>query len=169
MKLVQRIALAGIAAWVAAACAARPHDPDHSTDNMWVGEKMSDEAAERAVVAQSTLFPHHFLTGSARLTPLGERDLSILADALIERPGSIAVRRGGVDEVLFAERIASVRQGLLDRGLDPEGFELTDGLSGGSGISSEDMRQSLKASSSLGSGTSNQTSAQSSSSGVMNR
>jgi hypothetical protein len=93
-------------------------------------------------------------------------------------PGSVRARldRRDLDVARRRGRRAAGRahhlldeEGLLDRGLDPEGFELTDGLSGGSGISSEDMRQSLKASSSLGGGTTNQTSAQSSSSGVMNR
>ena len=94
------------------------------------------------------------------MTPLGERDLSILAESLLEHSGRIALRRGSEDEALYAERVVTVRQALLEWGLKPDAFELTDGLSGGAGISSVAMRETLKAATSVGTNSSSTSSSQ---------
>ena len=94
-----------------------------------------DDQARAAVVRQRALFDQHFRPGSAALSPLGERDLAILADAVAEDGGSISVRRGSAGDRLYKERVETVRDGLLAAGIDAKRIRLNDDPPGGGGTS----------------------------------
>ena len=104
---------------------------------MFVSEAIMNASIEKAVVTQHTLYPYHFVEGAAELNPLGERDLELLADHFRGRAGEINVRRGGVPDVLYEERLRVVGEGLAELGLDRNKIALADDAPGGDGISSE--------------------------------
>jgi len=121
-----------------ASTASRPEsisdDAMLDVDKRFTREPFSDQA-RAGVVRQRALFEMHFRAGSAELTPLGERDLAILADAVREDGGTISVRRGSAGERLYKARLETVRDGLLAAGIEPKRIRLDDGPPGGQGLS----------------------------------
>ncbi len=97
-------------------------------------------ADEAAVVRQSTIYPYHFESASARLNELGQRDVSILARrcgvAPGEAPAHISVRRGDTSDTLYRARLQTVRAMFAEAGVSV-GTELADDLPGGDGMRSD--------------------------------
>jgi hypothetical protein len=124
-----------------AASASRPvavtDDAMLAADKEFVREPFGDQA-RAAVVRQRALFEMHFRPGSAELTPLGRRDLAILAEAVAEDGGSISVRRGSAGEKLYTSRLETVREGLLAAGVDARRIRLDDAPPGGQGTSTSE-------------------------------
>jgi hypothetical protein len=106
-------------------------------DKHYVREPFEDQA-RAGVLRQRALFEMHFRPGSADLTPLGRRDLAILADAVEEDGGSISVRRGSAGERLYKARVETVRDGLLAAGIDARRIRIDDGSPGGDGVSTSE-------------------------------
>jgi len=105
--------------------------------NMWANQAFGDMAVRAAVVRERTLYPHHFAEGSDQLNQLGRRDLTLLADLFREQPGSLGVRRGDADEVLYQARLESVRTALELAGIDAARVDLVDRPAGGDGVGSQ--------------------------------
>lgn len=114
-----------------------PDEQMLEVDKRYVREPFEDQA-RAGVVRQRALFEMHFRPGSAELTPLGRRDLGILADAVGEDGGSISVRRGSVGERLYKARVETVREGLLAAGIDARRIRIDDGSPGGEGVSTSE-------------------------------
>ena len=108
-----------------------------AADKEFVREPFGDQA-RAAVVRQRALFEMHFRPGSAELTPLGRRDLEILAEAVAEDGGAIAVRRGSAGDRLYKSRVETVRDGLLAAGVDPKRIRIDDGPPGGAGTATSE-------------------------------
>ena len=146
-RTLPRVALALAAALIAAGCeTAPPPSKDRATigdaaqraaDQEFVREPFADQA-RRGVVRQRALFDAHFVPDSDRLSPLGRRDVAILADALRTSGGRVALRRGPIGEQLYAARVAQVRQAFVNLGIDPSRISIDDGMPGGSGSTTED-------------------------------
>jgi hypothetical protein len=111
--------------------------------DLWVGERLRRAQVQEAARAERALYPHHFVTYSERLSPLGERQLALLAVDLAAAPGELVVRRGGADERLHAARLEAVRVRLLAAGLSADGFTLADGHPAGIGVTSERVVETL--------------------------
>lgn len=121
-------------------------------ESMWTGEAIRNASLNNAIVAQHTLFPYHFETGSARLNDLGLRDLNVLCDHFAKTPGDLNVRRGPASESLYEARVKTVLDRLAEVGVQGGSVAVKDGLPGGDGISSERVIVILKGKmSSLGS------------------
>lgn len=141
------LALALVPALIAGGCeTAPPQSKDRATigdaaqraaDQEFVREPFADQA-RRGVVRQRALFDAHFVPDSDRLSPLGRRDVTILADALRTSGGRVALRRGPISEQLYAARVAQVRQAFVNLGIDPSRISIDDGMPGGSGSTTED-------------------------------
>lgn len=110
-----------------------PDDVMLEIDKRYVREPFEDQA-RAGVLRQRALFDLHFRPGSDELTPLGERDLAILAEAVEEDGGAISVRRGSTGERLYKSRVETVRAGLLAAGIDARRIRIDDGSPGGEGV-----------------------------------
>ncbi len=75
---------------------------------MWVGDAIRRASIDRAIVAQRTLYPYHFVTDAAELNDLGRRDLRALAKHYREHTGELALWRGGASETLYEARQTTV-------------------------------------------------------------
>lgn len=129
---------------LAAACSSPPRDApervrvgdemQRSADAAFVREPFDDQA-RLAVLRQRALFDHHFEPFSTRLTPLGQRDLGWLAEAVRRDGGSISLPRGGCSESLHEARVLAVTDALLTDGIAADRIEVESGAQGGRGVS----------------------------------
>lgn len=143
----RRLAIAALPALALLACeSAPPQSRNRATigdaaqraaDQEFVREPFADQA-RRGVIRQRALFDAHFVPDSDRLSPLGRRDVSILADALRESGGRISVRRGATSERLYAARVAQVKLAFVGLGIDASRIAIDDSLPGGAGSTTED-------------------------------
>jgi len=106
-------------------------------DRRFVREPFEDQMRQ-GVLRQRSLGARHFRIDSAELSDLGRRDLAILAEGMRDEGGRISVARAGVDETLYAARLARVRTALASDGIAPERIELGDGPAGGTGTFTAD-------------------------------
>lgn len=104
---------------------------------MWVGEQIRSASIDQAIWTQRTVFPYHFHAGSARLNPLGRRDLAVLSRRYLEEPGELSVRRAWVPEELHQARVEHVVAFLEAQGIGRDRVRLVDAPADGEGISSE--------------------------------
>ncbi len=108
-----------------------------ATMNRWMVEDYQSESIRGGVIAQHTLYPHHFVEYGAALNSLGERDLDILADHYRANPGELNVRREGTADALYEARLATVKQTLTAHGVDADRVTIADAQPGGPGMASE--------------------------------
>ncbi len=111
-----------------------PDDMEQAADREFVREPFADQA-RAAVIRQGALFESHFKPDSATLTSRGERDLTVLADALKQDGGRISVRRGSANDALYEKRLDTVRRMLVGLGIADNRITLDDRPPGGSGVS----------------------------------
>lgn len=97
-----------------------------------------EEQARRGVERQKTLYDYHFEPDTASLTPLGRRDIDVLAVLFRRDGGRVSVRRGPVSESLYAARVSSVRDRLVADGVDEKRIVIDDGDPGGRGVTSRE-------------------------------
>ncbi len=74
-------------------------DVQYAADQQFVKDPF-DEQARLGMVRQRTLVEADFQIDSATLSPLGRKDVTILAQAVREDGGSISVRKGYVSQEL---------------------------------------------------------------------
>jgi len=99
-------------------------------------ESLNNAAIERAIIAQHTLFPYHFVRDGAGLNELGKRDFAVLAGQLLEHTGPLNIRKGGVSAQLYEARVNHVLDQLKAAGIEAEQITISDGMPGGSGMPS---------------------------------
>jgi hypothetical protein len=99
---------------------------------------------ENAIITQHTLYCYHFVTDGEALNELGSRDLSVLARHFAKYPGTLNIQRGQANEKLYQARITCVMSSLKKAGVDADNMRLSDGMSGGDGMSSERVVTILK-------------------------
>lgn len=105
-------------------------DNDARSDtNAWMLRTYFDTQTTNGIVRQHTLFPHHFVDGTSRLTERGERDLAVLAGHYAQYEGGVLVMpRGHVPAETYAMRLESVRVALARGGVEPALVTIDDGL-----------------------------------------
>jgi hypothetical protein len=101
----------------------------------------NDTAMENAIIAQHTLYPYHFVNDSDQLNDLGKRDLSILARHFKENPGQLNINSADAGDNLYKARLAYVTAQLKKDGVNLSKLVISDGMPGGSGMSSSDVAQ----------------------------
>ena len=94
---------------------------------------------ENAIITQHTLYPYHFTANAEELNELGQRDLGVLARHFVQHPGVLNIDRGDAAEELYQKRIAHVLSGLQAAGVEMSRMEISEGMPGGSGMSSEQV------------------------------
>lgn len=111
--------------------------PDQHLVNRRLINSYNDTAIENAIISQHTLFPYHFVQNGAELNELGQRDLAVLAGHFMKHPGILNIRRQDISAELYEARINTVRERLRQAGIDVERMSISDGMPGGSGMTSE--------------------------------
>jgi hypothetical protein len=161
------LALALLAVAVAAVAAGcRSDGKDAAADTMTAEDAARDvdaalvsdvrDAAEAdGIIAQHTLYPHHFTPGSATLNSLGQRDVAVLA-AHFAAPGTggstgggggprtLNVRRGDAPDALYDARVRAVTDELSRGGIAADRVRIADGRPGGAGMESERVKLVLQ-------------------------
>ncbi len=94
-----------------------------------------DDQVRQGVIRQKAVFESQFKPDTAELTPIGQRNVHILAQAMRDSGGRIAVPRGTADGSLYRARLETVRQALAAEGIGRERIEVGDGTAGGPGTS----------------------------------
>jgi len=125
-------------AW-AALCGCQENRPEaHSGSQLdtELVKTLNHIEVENAIIAQHTLYPYHFVTGSEQLNNLGRRDFDVLARHFAEHPGTLNLRRGDTGPELYKMRLGHVLSQLKEAGVDMGRLQISDGLAGGSGMSS---------------------------------
>lgn len=122
----------------------------------WAVESPIRASVEAGVVTQSALFEYHFNQGKSSLTPVGRRDLTILARYYRGEDWTLVVRQGNASDALYATRLDAV-EAFVVTGFPSRGsLTILDGLPGGAGLASTDARRirkdSLKSTDSLSTG-----------------
>ena len=142
MKPIQRLIF--LAPLVLGACQTPQQEWDNrAIRNMWVGDHLRRASIEQATITQSTLFPYHFVGGTAQLTPLGERELKVLAKHFATSGGHLNIKRSSAADELYEARVAFVRQALNEAGVGEEQVTIGDGRPGGYGRSSDALVEML--------------------------
>jgi len=100
-------------------------------------EAYTEQAAANAVIAEFTIYPHHFVNGAAILNDLGKRDLAIMADHLKLVPGTLNLRRRDAPEPLYMQRQEAVADFLRQHDVNMANVTITDNMPGGEGMASE--------------------------------
>ena len=113
-------------------------------DGPWAADVIANASLNNAIVTQHTLYPYHFVTGTATLNDLGQRDLSVLTDHFLKAGGDLNVHRGGVPQALYDARVKTVLESLAAAGVQSGAVAVKDGLPGGEGLGSERVIVILK-------------------------
>lgn len=135
MKTIPMLILGGL---IAATTGCRSPEADmRGLDSMWSGESLRAASLNAAIVSQATLYPYHFMTGTATLNELGRRDLGVLAAYFHDHAGTLNVHRAGTAQALYDQRLATVHAALAAAGIASGQIALADGLPGGDGMESD--------------------------------
>ena len=116
-----------------------PADPEVMPGRaaQWSGDVIRAAAINKAIVRQHVIYPYHFVTDTDQLNPLGQRDLTVLADHYRAHPGALSIRRAGAEQALYDKRVVAVMDMLKSSGVATERLTVGDTAPGGDGISSE--------------------------------
>lgn len=145
MKTTTIVPIAALLLALGASCrshSAATNAPE-GAHNLWINEWYADASKDAAVIRQATVFSGQFIAGTAQLTGVGARDLKTLIAHYGEHGGAISVRRGQVSDELYAARVVTVENALLEAGV-PEGFvTIGDQRPGGDGLPSHEAAEAL--------------------------
>ena len=111
--------------------------PDERMMNTKLIHTYNDIAIQNAIISEHTIFPYHFITNAAELNGLGQRDLAVLGGHLGKYGGRLNIRRHDMSADLYEARVVAVRERLQETGIDMERISISDGMPGGSGMTSE--------------------------------
>jgi hypothetical protein len=151
MRILNKLTIAALAL-AALGCASKPQKPkevdpmanSREADALFVNS-ISDTAVNNGIIAQHTLYPYHFVSGTAKLNELGVRELAVLSDHYKTAVGPINVRKGDAGTELYQARVSTVAGALAAAGVKAENVTIKDGRAGGSGMSSESLNAGVKA------------------------
>jgi hypothetical protein len=122
-----------------------PAAPQQEATDIALVHALSDTAINNAIITQHTIFPYHFITGSADLNELGQRELAVLCDHYRIYGGPLNVRQGDAADALFQQRLSRVREVLASSGIKSTQVPVADAQPGGPGIYSARAVEILKA------------------------
>jgi len=111
--------------------------PNNHIINSQLVNTYNDIAIQNAIVSQHTLFPYHFVKNGAELNELGQKDLAALTSHFMKHPGHLNIRKQNTPGNLYDARVNLVRERLQRAGIAMERISISDGMPGGSGMTSE--------------------------------
>jgi hypothetical protein len=146
------IAVSALLAALAACHSAASGNDVEEHHGPWAGDEIQNASLNNAIVSQHTLYPYHFVAGSAELNELGARDLNVLVAHFLTAGGDLNVHRGETPEPLYESRVKTVLERLAAAGVVSSSVAVKDGLPGGEGLASERVLVILKGKMSKGTG-----------------
>ena len=129
-----------------AGCSSAPPDPtpeEKAATSAAMVERIFDQAADNAIVAEGAVYPYHFVTHAAALNELGERHVATLAAAYARNPGRLMVAQGDAPTALHTARVKVVLDALAAAGVDTARVATDSNLPGGPGINSPDAVRAI--------------------------
>jgi hypothetical protein len=136
--------ISGGLALLLAACMSQPKpqpnsvrvqdDVQREADRKFAKEPFDDQVRQ-GVIRQKAIFESQFKPDTAELTSIGQRNVHILAQAMRESGGRIAMPRGSANGTLYTARVNAVRKALAEEGIARDRVEVGDGSAGGPGLS----------------------------------
>ena len=143
MRPLIAIAICGL---VAAATGCQNNQPyvsvsneQRSASNAWTVNDLYEQQIHGAIIRQHTVYPYHFISQSADLNDLGQRDLEVLAEHFKDHPGHLNIRRGRTSDDLYGDRVATVLAALSEAGVDNESMRIADAMAGGDGMDNQEV------------------------------
>ena len=112
-------------------------NPDNHLINSQLVNTYNDIAIQNAIVSQHTLFPYHFVENGAELNELGQKDLAVLTNHFMRYSGHLNIRKQNTPGDLYNARVNMVRERLQQAGIAMKRISISDGMPGGSGMTSE--------------------------------
>ena len=141
MRKILSIFMVATAGLVATGCETARQDsltgPQRSSANAWIVESYPIRQTEAAIIRQRTIYPYHFVTGTAYLNDLGRRDVTVLARHFKDHPGSASIRHPGQDAGLLEARVDAIKSVMAQAGVTIN--LVTNGPTGGDGMASENV------------------------------
>ncbi|USN98239.1 MAG: hypothetical protein H6810_08610 [Phycisphaeraceae bacterium] len=133
---MKRILIPIIAAGLLAGCRSAPQEVSREWDddargdtNAWLMRTYFDTQTTNGITSQHTIYPHHFVDGTAELTVIGRRDIAALAEHYTRYGGGeLVMPNGGVSTELYQARVDAVRDCLRSDGADPTLVAFSDGV-----------------------------------------
>ncbi len=102
---------------------------DRAATNAWLMRTYFDDQVTNGIVTQHTIYPHHFVDGTAKLTERGRRDLAVLAGYFAENEGGVLIMpHGRTPQELYEQRVEAVRVALAGGGVEPSLVTIDDGV-----------------------------------------
>ncbi len=136
MKLYVIITM-GFCCMLFAGCSEVEQNQNRHLINSELINTYKDTSVQNAIISQHTLYPYHFVNNSAELNELGLRDIAVLSAHFAQNPGQLNIRHDSVSTNLYADRINFVLDKLKEAGINTKQVNITDGMPGGSGITSD--------------------------------
>ena len=136
MKLYVVITM-GFCCMLFAGCSEMEQNQNRHLINSGLINTYKDTSVQNAIISQHTLYPYHFVNNSAELNELGLRDIAVLSAHFDRNPGQLNIRHGNVSTDLYVDRIDFVLDKLKKAGINTRKIDITDGMPGGSGMTSD--------------------------------
>ena len=136
MKLYVSITM-GFCCILFAGCSEMKQNQNRHLINSGLINTYKDASVHNAIISQHTLYPYHFVNNAAELNELGLHDIDVLSAHFAENPGQLNIRHGNVSTNLYVDRINFVLDKLKEAGINTKQVNITDGMPGGSGITSD--------------------------------
>ena len=138
------IIITGFCCMLLAGCSEVEQNQNRHLINSELINTYKDTSVQNAVISQHTLYPYHFVNNGAELNELGLRDIAVLSAHFAKHPGQLNIRHGSVSTNLYVDRINFVIDKLKEAGVNTKQVNITDGMPGGSGITSDAIIVILK-------------------------
>ena len=120
-----------------AGCSEMKQNQNRHLINSGLINTYKDTSVHNAIISQHTLYPYHFVNNAAELNELGLRDIAVLSAHFARNPGQLNIRHDNVSTDLYVDRINFVLDKLKEAGINTKQIDITDGMPGGSGMTSD--------------------------------
>lgn len=111
--------------------------PDEGLINTELVSSLNDIQVQNAIICQHSLFPSHFVQDGVEFNELGQRDFATLAGHFVTHAGQLNIMRNNTAAGFYSARVQMVTDKLRQAGVGAERVRVTDGMPGGSGMTSE--------------------------------
>jgi hypothetical protein len=111
-----------------------PVNLSHRPANEAMLENYNVTMIDNAIIRQHTLYAYHFEQYGAELNELGRREADVLARHYRKYPGPVNLHQGEESDAIYQARIESLRQRLVQSGVDASRIAIGQDLPGGDGL-----------------------------------
>jgi hypothetical protein len=144
MKSQIILAAVGVAL-IIAGCKTYTRPPEQiRSDNANAVSTLFEAQDEQGIIAQRTIYPYHFVSGTSSLNARGVEVLDVLSGYYKEHSGILSIPRRGEEEALHLARVDGIKSFLTDRGVNTNNVYITMEALPVGGVSSHEMRRIME-------------------------